>query len=235
MPARNVKRAPRRTPFRKYRRRNYRRKPITSRVPRNRFMVAVPQSMPVRLHSVRTGVINNLTANPNWVIINANSLQDVWSISGTQQPYLRDQMFTLYNNARVIKFSFVLKLYGIYQQNPIEVVLATTKDGTQDTDMEVAKIRKYSRSAIMTDSRVRVLKQHAYVDQYFGHPKGTVYKEDDFLVSDGVDLGTSQKCYYQFLIKDLSGALANAVPAVYYEMHLNQWTRFENPKDQALS
>lgn len=232
MPTGNVARRTRRKPYRKNRR-GARRTRLG--VPRSRFMLAVPNHQNVRLHYQQTQVLNNDTTNPANLVITPNSLQDIMSFAGDQQAYMRDQMFTLYNHARVVRYSVVVKFYGIYQQNPVEVCLANAKDGSADTNIVLAKRRKYARSAVLTDSRVRVLKMSNFVDQYFGYAKGTTYKEIDHIAGDGVDIGTSQKCFVQILASDLSGTLSNGIPLVYVDIHVNQWVRFEDPKDQALS
>lgn len=227
----------RKTAPRKSRRRYNRGRRTTRRVPRPIFRVTPPQHQNFKLVYNRTQVMNNIATGTkvNHLMFIPNSVVDCATLAGNQQAYLRDQLFTMYQHARCIKWVMYVRVYGIYQQNPCNVVIGLAKDGVYDSDLSLMKMRKYSKSAILTDSRKRTLKLGMYCDQYFGQSKGTTYKSIDAIQSDTVDLGSALKNYVQICVEDLSGTLADGIPLCYVDVQVHQYVRFENPIDQVAS
>lgn len=216
---------------RSYRRRRYRRRPM--RLP---YRVALPNNMKFKLHYTHTQKLNTLGvgANPNFLLFYPNSIRDCSAASGTQQPYLRDQLYTLYNNCRVIAFSVYVKVVAT-RDNPIECVLAPARENLADTDIDLAKSRKFAKSCLVSKGETKYLRLKMYVDQYFGQKKGAVFTDDLHVQTDITDLGINQKCPVQLLVLDTLDTLATNTDIVVAQVHINMWCRFENMIDQNLS
>lgn len=201
-----------------------------------RYRLAVPMATHVKLRYVHSQVINKTSPDPNYILFYPNSLTDVMSISGTQQPYLRDQMWTLYDHARVIRYSISIKIVPVYAQNPLQIALAPARDGVQDTDMDLVRMRRGSVMRLGAQGRnLRPLFIREWVDHYFGNARGTALHDDQHLQTDAVDLSSSQKCTYQLLSDDMSGTITSGIPMCYIQAVVTQWVRFSSPKDQVAS
>lgn len=212
-------------------RRRYRRR----RTPLYRSVL--PNHMNYRLHYTRT--VQMKTPGPlsgsDHIIFYPNSILDCVGQSGVQQPYLRDQLYTLYQQSRVLKWSIFIKAISLSTSLPMEVVLSPARDNVYDSDIDLAKSRKYAKSCLALAGQTKYLKLGMYVDQYFGLPKGTVLKHPDHIQTNGTDLSTQHKTPVQLLVFDTSQTLAVNTPIVAIQYHVNMWVRFENQLDQSAS
>lgn len=212
-------------------------KPRRRRIARMPYRVALPNNMKFKLHFTQTQTFNTtgVGSAPNYILFYPNSIYDCVAQSGNQQPYLRDQLYTLYNHCRVIGWSIYLKIIAVNPSYPIECVLAPARDNTADTNIDLAKTRKYAKSCIAINGQTKYMKLNMYVDQYFGQRKGTVMYSADHIQANGIDLSFTFKTPVQFLGYDTSQTLTTNTVMLTLQYHINMYCRFENQIDQTAS
>lgn len=201
------------------------------------YRTALPNSMNYRLHYTKTVQMSSPGSGggPDSILFYPNSIIDCTSQSGNQQPYLRDQLFTLYGNCRVVKWSVFVKVLALNVSYPMEVVLAPARDGTPDSDVDLAKTRKYAKSCLALNGQTKYMKLELTPDQYFGNVAGTSLTTPDNVQMAAVDLITSYKNPVQLLAYDTSQTLSVNTPIVMVQYHINMWCRFEDQLDQVAS
>jgi hypothetical protein len=159
-----------------------------------------------------------------------NDTYDCSGLLNLQQAYMRDQLFTFYQYVRVIGFEIRVKVLNL-TGNPIEVLLGPNPDNSPDSDINLAKTRKYTRYQMFTSQQGKAvyLTNRMYVDQYFGLRKGTAMNDLDFRQDNSTGLGTLVRCNFQLLIRDTLGLVAVNANLSLISVRIRQFCRFELP------
>lgn len=195
-----------------------------------RWLTAIPDHQNWKHNFTDTRVVNNAVGSVGYVIFVPNSVVDcISTIGSNQQAYLRDQLFGMYENARVLKWRIIITVQGLHQNSPSECALGLARAGTPDTDVNLLRERKYSKYAVLTEGR-KTLSMTFDSAKYRGLKRGAVMKNDEYLQSDAIDLATDQKDYVQFVIRDLTSSMG-ANPICYISTKITQWVRWERPLD----
>lgn len=214
-------------------RRRYRKKAAI-----NKFIAAPPRYMNALLTWNGTVQFNTTgTTVPQVIIMQPNNLYDIsTSISGTQQPYLRDQLFGLYGNARCLKWSVKVSFIPFDSQKPVDVVLGVVQNGTADSDINLAKQRKWARSTILNNGQGRnSLSLSLTSDTCLGRKRGYCLSDDVAIQTLGLDnIGDSARNYLQLAVRDIMGTIAGGSLGIA-NVNVKQWARFEDPLEQAGS
>lgn len=222
------------------RKRTYRRRRPAARRAAHRtpfYRTAMPNSMNFRLHFTRTVQMETpgSGAGPDSIMFYPNSILDCTSQAGSQQPYLRDQLFTLYGQCRVLRWSIFIKVLALNVSYPMEIVLSPARDGTPDTDVDLAKTRKFSKSCLALSGQTKYMKLQMTPDQFFGNARGTALRDINNVQTLSTDLTSDYKNPVQLLAYDTSQTLTAGAPIVVVQYHINAWCRFESQLDQVAS
>lgn len=212
--------------------RNFRAKYTNSTL--SKYKLAPPSIQHMLLRFKGTQLMNR-TVPTNRIIFTANSIYDCVEQTGLQQPYLRDQMFSIYEICRVMRYQIKVTIMGHAVTVPAKVVLAPVRDGVVDQDLTLAEERKGSRSCYVNANTQRTLVVSDWVNRYFGEDPKVVLTSDLHQQSAGADTGSLAKCKYQLLVDDPSGSIENGAPLCYVDYTISMWCRFERPLDQVSS
>lgn len=199
-----------------------------------KYRPAVPSTLYRKLKFVHSQVVNKSTS-PNHIMIYPNSIYDMLGQTGTQQPYLRDQLFALYSAARVVAFSVQAIVTGVLSPDTVKVILGPSRDGVPDVDVDLAGERKGSRIALVNSNYSRKLSYFSWVDGYLGQAKGTTLSDSGHLQTASTNIATDAKCPIQLLFHDLMGNLPSGNPICHVSLKITAYTRFERPLDQLSS
>lgn len=177
----------------------------------------------------------NLTSTSGSVgtyLFRPNDLYDPNITATGHQWMFRDQLYALYQYARVTYFSIEVK--GIISGNTTGgiVYLGPAVSGSADTDLILAAERSNGKYQICSGSNGRVsLKYKNSVDAFFGQKKGHVMLSDNFEQTAGSALNAAYQCVCQILFQDMN-ASTSAFSGV---VKLVCWARFEQKIQVAAS
>lgn len=164
------------------------------------------------------------SANTMWRI---NDLYDPYNTGLGRQALFRDQMFTIYRNARCLSASIkVIICSATTQSSPMRVVLSRCESGTADAGVSVASERRPGKSLVYNPQGGSVsMKVAQSCDNYFSYPKGSTLKDFDFVQVSNASLTADKSMWYQIVCADITGGTCT----VYASVTIEQIVRFECP------
>lgn len=166
-------------------------------------------------------------------VFRINDLYDP-NLSGIgHQAYFRDQMYTLYQYARVLWANIKLTLITDTAQVPLLIVLAPLQsvNGNPDTNVQTASERKGSKECYINGQQVKTLSCSSSCDYYFGQTKGATLTDTGFLQNAFASVSNQNAMWYEIL----SYGLFTTTQNVFVKVDLEQIVRFEQPFQQAGS
>lgn len=200
-----------------------------------KYKMAPARAEHYRLRFNLTDAMVKDAQNPNSMLLYVNSIYDLANKAALQQPYLRDQLYTIYEICRVVRFDVKLQVTGKEANVPVKVVLGTCRDNVADTDINLASMRRGAKTAIVNSGRTVTLRQSEWVDGYFGVKAGTSLMDDQHIQSDASDVPIGSKCIYQMLMDDTTGQIAASYIMAYFDLTVDCYCRFERPYPQTGS
>lgn len=198
-------------------------KSIIPTAPPNHTMVKLRYSENILMTSVAGSVAS--------YIYRINDLYDP-NYSGTgHQPYFRDQLFAMYQYARVLWASIKITVITDAATTPCYIVLGPAQSGAADSDPNTASERKGSKEAYINSNQVARLKTGSSCDYYFGQVKGSTLQDTAYVQNSGTSLSTGDLMWYQILCRSMNGVNQN----FYVKVDIEQIARFESPLQQSGS
>jgi len=200
-----------------------------------RILNEPPDNQTCRLRYVQNILLTPTALAPLQAnVFRTNDLYDP-DFSGTgHQSYFRDQMFTLYQYARVLSISIKCTCVTDSASVPLMLVLSPLQNisGTADTVITTASERKGAKSAYITGSSgVKVLSASIGCDKFFGQPSRATLTDTAYLQAVGSALAGSYSMWYEIVAYGLSASSQN----VYVKVEIEQVARFEQPLQQVGS
>lgn len=166
-------------------------------------------------------------------VFRINDLFDPDLTGGGHQSYFRDQMFAIYQYARVLSASIKCTCITDSAQVPLMLVLSPLQNisGTADTVITTAAERKGSKSAYINGQLVKVLSASLSSDKFFGQAPNSTLTDTAYLQAVGSALTGSYSMWFEMLAYGLSASTQN----VYVKVEIEQIARFEQPLQQVGS
>lgn len=185
----------------------------------------------VKLRYTENIVLTSLLGAVASYVYRINDLHDPNYTGTGHQSYFRDQMFSMYQFARVLWASIKVSLITDTAQVPMYVVLGPNQSGTADSDMQTGSERKGSKECYLNGQLVKTIKCSSSCDYYFGQKKGSTLIDSAYLQLSTSSLGSGDTMWYQILAKSLNSTTQN----VYVKVDIEQIARFETPLQQISS
>lgn len=149
----------------------------------------------------------NLSLTPtlasDWRLLRANDLYDPNYSGSGHQPYFRDQMYALYTKARVLSTKITV-IFAPDTNQAVEIILCPLPEGIQETNFQLAKERKGTRSTIINLGKIKTLYAISSTARELGLPKKTVLTDDLFIQRYNAILPNEQVNWWQFGAKLLN-------------------------------
>jgi hypothetical protein len=160
-----------------------------------------------------------------------NDLYDP-NFTGTgHQPYFRDQMFGLYQYAKVLWASIKISVITDTAQVPVHIILSPIQSGSADSDFNTASERKGSKEVYTNGQSMKTLYVQSTCDYYFGQKKGSTLTDTNYLQSSTSSLTANNVMWYEILYR----AIPLTTQDIYIKVDIDMITRFEQPLQQSGS
>lgn len=210
-----------------------RKKPRNMLQRRYKYRIPTAPANRTRMYKLRYQQVNTLTStagNIASLVFRANDLYDPYQTGIGHQALYRDQLFAMYEHARVLAVAIKVTICTsgtTVGQSVWKVILQKATSGTTDTDTNLASERPGSQCRIVQGySGLNMMKTYSTSDNYFGLRKGTTSTDSLFQQATGYSLTGDQSMWYIVYANDLTAA-ASSTCVINIELH--QYTIFEEP------
>lgn len=135
------------------------------------------------------------SANTMWRL---NDLYDPYNTGLGRQALFRDQMFSLYRNARVLAaYIKVTICSSTAQTSPMRVVVSRCESGTADAGVSVASERRPGKTIVYNPQGGSItMSVGQSADSYFSLSKGSTLRDNDFIQTSGASLTADKSMWY---------------------------------------
>lgn len=173
--------------------------------------------------------------NPETVnrIFCVNDLYDP-SISTTgHQPYFRDQLFALYDMARVLSAKVTIQLVTP-NANTCEALFFHIPENTIETDFTVAKERKGTKYSIMNSVKHLKFVKYCSIHKDLGVSKKTILLDDLHIQRSNGTMSQTVQDQYQLTVRTLNPNSATS-SSIYVNILIEQIALFSGQRQQIRS
>lgn len=184
----------------------------------------IPDRFPVTLRTSFTLSYALASGNTYYLsqIVNCN---DVRTPVSSQQAMDRDQLYTLWLNARCYGFRITVHCTSTTSGQAPRLVMAPASSGVADASIDMTIERKSAKHGyVLFGAPPRTFRMTSSVTDFLGSPSSAI-DDTTFLQPSGSDLTAANVCYMQV---NASNVVIAATANVYAEVLLEQFVVFQD-------